>query len=99
MPILTHIHHTPLPPQLSREATSKGRNTSTADQLLAAKEALVGMGRRTILETPLSIEVAIALIKRQLEVEHIRICYSNEFRNKERGKREWARTKMECLGN
>jgi hypothetical protein len=55
------------------------------DAVQAAKEALVGMGRLSVLETPLSIEVAVALIKRHLEIEHVRICYSNEFRRKERG--------------
>lgn len=92
-----HVHYKDY--AMTREPTVKGKNTSAADQVLAAKEALVGMGRRVMLETPLSIEVAIALIKRQLEVEHVRICYSNEFRNKERGVIHLIKSVAVCAGS
>ena len=92
-----HVHYKDY--GLSREPTTKGRNSSAAEQQQAAKEALVGMGRRVTLETPLSIEVAVALIKRHLEVEHVRICYSNEFRNKERGVIHLIKSVAVCAGS
>jgi len=91
-----HVHYQNF--TMQRDST-KSRNTSTTEQIQAAKEALVGMGRHVMLETPLSIEVAVALIKRHLEVEHVRICYSNEFKKKERGVIHLIKSVAVCAGS
>jgi len=93
-----HVHYQNHPNQ--RDSTHKrGHNTAPVDAVQAAKEALVGMGRLSVLETPLSIEVAVALIKRHLEIEHVRICYSNEFRRKERGVIHLIKSVAVCAGS